>query len=242
MKPVLVLRHVAHEGLGTIADTLKRQQAPYTVAEMFEQPPPDFKPQNWSGLIVMGGPMNADETDRYPFLADEVRWLRQAVDAELPVLGVCLGAQLLAKALGARVYANRVKEIGWYDTELLPAAADDQLFADIASPATVFHWHGDTFDLPNGAVHLARSAQCENQAFRYGASAYAMQFHLEMTAAMIDEWLCEGNNCGELSGLSYIDPAAIRRDTPQKLPPMQRVAGRVFQRFGALCAGLEAQV
>ena len=184
----------------------------------------------------MGGPMNADETDRFPFLADEVRWLRQAVDTGLPVLGVCLGAQLLAKALGARVYANRVKEIGWYATELLPAAADDRLFCDIASPVTVFHWHGDTFDLPHGAVQLARSAQCENQAFRFGPSAYALQFHLEMTAAMIDEWLCEGNNCGELSGLSYIDPAAIRAQTPQQLPPMQRMAGAGISTIWRTCA------
>ena len=165
MKPVLVLRHVAHEGLGTIADALARQQCRTPLLEMFAQPPGEFDPRDWSGLIVMGGPMNADETDRFPFLADEVRWLRQAVDAELPVLGVCLGAQLLAKALGARVYANRVKEIGWYEVELLPAAADDPLFRGIASPVTVFHWHGDTFDLPAGAVQLARSAQCEIRRF-----------------------------------------------------------------------------
>ncbi len=90
MKPVLVLRHVEHEGLGTIADALAQRQTPYTIADMFARPPRSFDPRQWSGLIVMGGPMNVDETDRHPFLADEVNWLRQAVDAQLPVLGVCL--------------------------------------------------------------------------------------------------------------------------------------------------------
>ena len=174
----------------------------------------------------------------YPFLADEVRWLRQAVEADLPVLGVCLGAQLLAKALGSRVFANRVKEIGWYEVELLPEAADDPLFCDVASPATVFHWHGDTFDLPRGAVQLARSSQCENQAFRFGPSAYGLQFHLEMTAEMIDDWLCEANNCGELAGLDYIDPAAIRRQTPR-----QSAANGKAGRAGvpAICRALRAR-
>ncbi len=142
----------------------------------------------------------------------------------------------MAKALGSRVFANRVKEIGWYDVDLLPAAADDPLFRGVASPATVFHWHGDTFDLPSGAVHLAYAAQCENQAFRFGTSAFGLQFHLEMTAAMIDDWLSHGSDCGELAGLDYIDPAAIRRRSPQCLPQMEKLAGQVFQRFAELCA------
>jgi GMP synthase (glutamine-hydrolysing) len=235
MKPVLVLRHVAHEGLGTIADALALRRIAYNVVEMFANPPRNFDPREAGGLIVMGGPMNVDETDRYPFLADEVRWLRQAIDAELPVLGICLGAQLLAKALGSRVFANQVKEIGWYDVELLPEAADDRLFCKVASPVTVFHWHGDTFDLPAGAVYLARSSQCTNQAFRFGRSAYGLQFHLEMTAAMIEDWLGEENNCGELAGLDYIDPLAIRRQTPERLLGMQKLAQQVFQRFAELC-------
>ena len=107
---------------------------------------------------------------------------------DLPVLGICLGSQLLAKTLGARVYPNHVKEIGWYPVELTPAAADDPLFAQ-SGTRTMFQWHGDTFDLPSGAVHLARSPACENQAFRYGRRAYGLQFHIEMTAAMIDDWL-----------------------------------------------------
>jgi GMP synthase (glutamine-hydrolysing) len=213
MNSVLVLRQVAHEGLGTIAVALAQRQVPYRVVDVFAEPLREFNARNMAGLIVMGGPMNVDETQRYPFLADEVRWLRQAVEAKLPVLGVCLGAQLLAKALGARVFANLVKEIGWYEVDFLPGAVDDRLFDKVDSPTTLFHWHGDTFDLPAGAVHLARSRQCENQAFRFGASAYGLQFHMEMTGQMIDDWLAEGVNCRELAELDFIDLAVIRRQT-----------------------------
>jgi GMP synthase (glutamine-hydrolysing) len=183
----------------------------------------------------MGGPMNVDETERYPALAHEVAWLQKAVEAEIPVLGVCLGSQLLAKALGARVYANRVKEIGWYDIELVSSAADDPLFAGSPQTINIFQWHGDTFDLPAGAVQLARSPQCENQAFRFGKSAYGLQFHLEVTAEIIDDWLGEPGNCGELSQVPYIEPEAIRRETPVRLPVMEKHASGVFDRFAEMC-------
>ena len=179
--------------------------------------------------------MNVDETDRFPFLADEVRWLRQSVDAGLPVLGVCLGSQLLAKALGSRVYPNRIKEIGWYDIELTAAAKSDRLFGDCQVAETVFQWHGDTFDLPEGASQLARSELCENQAFRFGRAAYGLQFHLEVTPEIVSSWLGEPGNCGELDGLDYIDPEAIRRAIPAQTGPLKSLADGIFSRFAALC-------
>jgi GMP synthase (glutamine-hydrolysing) len=233
MKPVLIVRHVPHEGPGTIGNALDRREVAYKI-DAFHERRPTFDPEQYSGLVVMGGPMNVDETDAFPFLADEVKWIQAAVKRKMPMLGVCLGSQLLAKALGSRVYKNPIKEIGWYNLELLPAAADDPLFRGIASPTTVFQWHGDTFDLPSGAVQLARSPQCENQAFRYG-SAYGLQFHMEVTADIVTEWLCETGNCCELDGLDYIDPAAIRKHTPQQLPKMAAVGEKVFDRFAALC-------
>ncbi len=236
MKPVLVVCQVPHEGLGTIADALARNRLPYMLIDAIAGGPHHFDPRYLAGLIVMGGPMNVDEVEKYPALADEVRWLRQAVDALLPVLGVCLGAQLLAKALGSPVYANRVKEIGWYEIDFLPAALTDPLFENVSPQTTVFQWHGDTFDLPAGAVQLARSPRCENQAFRFGDRAYGLQFHMEVTTAIIESWLCESGNCGELAGLDYIDPAVIRRETPEKLPTMQSLGGQVFDRFAALCS------
>jgi GMP synthase (glutamine-hydrolysing) len=235
MKPVLALRHVAHEGLGTIEDVLRREQLVFSVVDLFRESLRTFNPEQLAGLIVMGGPMNVDETDRHPFLADEVKWIRQSVDSGLPVLGICLGSQLLAKALGSRVYPNRVKEIGWYEIGLTAATESDPLLGDCRPTETVFQWHGDTFDLPEGAVQLARSEQCENQAFRYGRAAYGLQFHLEVTPEIIASWLGEPGNCGELDGLDYIDPEAIRRQTPERIDPLKSLGDRVLGRFAALC-------
>jgi GMP synthase (glutamine-hydrolysing) len=235
MKPVLALRHVPHEGLGTIEDALRQVQIPFSVVDVFREPLSQFHPRQFGGLIVMGGPMNVDETDRYPFLADEVQWIRQAIAADLPVLGVCLGSQLLAKALGARVYPNRVKEIGWYQIELTNDGQGDLLFHTCQPTETVFQWHGDTFDLPAETVQLARSPQCENQAFRYSRGVYGLQFHLEVTLEIISDWLGEPGNCGELAGLDYIDAEAIRRETPAKIGPLKSVADRVFRTFAEVC-------
>ena len=202
--------------------------------DFFRQPPEKLPLQETSGLVVLGGPMNADEVDRYPFLKLDVQWIQEAIEARLPLLGICLGSQLMAKALGAWVYKNPVKEIGWYPIEWLPAASDDPLFAG-SGTATLFQWHGDTFDLPPGAVRLARGSSCQNQAFRWGSNAYALQFHAEMTAAMIDRWLGNGEESGELAAAAYIDPAEIRKTTPLLLPQMQELAADLFGRFAGLC-------
>jgi GMP synthase-like glutamine amidotransferase len=179
--------------------------------------------------------MNVDDVDRYPYLADEVQWIQTAVASGMPVLGICLGSQLLAKALGARVYPNGTKEIGWYSIELTPAAADDILFGACQPTETVFQWHGDTFDLPAGAVLMASSAACRHQAFRFGRSAYGLQFHLEVSAEMIESWLTEPENCCEIQNLDYIDPHEIRAQMPANLPGLQRLADRVFGQFVAMC-------
>lgn len=236
MPPVLALRHVPHEGLGAIADALRHAQLECQLVDLFDSSPrPTFSPDHLAGLIVMGGPMNVDQTDEYPFLAEELVWIRQAIDADLPVLGVCLGSQLLAKALGSSVYPNRIKEIGWYDVQLTAEAASDPLFGQCGPIETVFQWHGDTFDLPVGAVQLARGEACENQAFRYGARAYGLQFHIEVTPEIIGQWLGEPGNCGELSELDYIDAEAIRRETPSRAPALADLGQRVLGQFAGLC-------
>ncbi|HZZ71495.1 MAG TPA: gamma-glutamyl-gamma-aminobutyrate hydrolase family protein [Pirellulales bacterium] len=235
MKTVVALRHVPHEGLGALTEALARAELPLQVVDLFRGEPLEFDPANLAGLIVMGGPMNVDEVDRYPFLALEVALLQRAIAASLPVLGICLGSQLLAKAAGARVYPNAIKEIGWYPLQVEPAAAEDPLFHDWPLESTVFQWHGDTFDLPSGAVWLARSALCRQQAFRVGSAAYGLQFHIEMTERMIDEWLCESGGCAEVAALDYIDPEEIRRRTPVELPALARRAAQTFDRFAALC-------
>ncbi len=235
MKKVFVLQHVPHEPLGTLESYLREAGLGLRRAELFRAVPERLPWDAAAGLVVMGGPMNVDEVDQYPFLKSEVAWIQQALAKEVPVLGICLGAQLLAKSLGARVFANRVKEIGWYEIELLPAAADDPLFHGCPPRQTVFQWHGDTFDLPPGAVHLAQSPLCRHQAFRYGPSAFGLQFHAEMTGEMVYDWLGEPANCGELSSLDYIDPAAIRAQTPEFLPKMQALGRQILPRFAGLC-------
>jgi GMP synthase (glutamine-hydrolysing) len=242
MKPILALRHVPHEGLGLLADLFGERGLAYEVLDMPGHSSHSFDPGQWVGLVVLGGPMNVDETDRYPFLADEVRWIEQSVAAGLPVLGICLGAQLLAKASGSRVYPNAVKEIGWYQIEWTREAADDAVLDGCQPSSYVFQWHGDTFDLPPGASLLATSALCRNQAFRVAHTAYGLQFHIEVTAPIIAEWLDEPGNCGELAGLDYIDPQAILAATSARLPAMTELGRTVLGRWADLCMGPKTKV
>ena len=237
MKPILALRQVEHEGLGSLADTFAEANLAWRYLDLFAGPtdPAAFDSEACCGLVVLGGPMNVDEIERYPFLAQERRWIRAALDAELPVLGICLGGQLLASTLGAEVRPRPIKEIGWYEVETTAVAADDRLFRHLGRRPTVFQWHGDGFALPDGAVPLASSELCPHQAFRYGRAAYALQFHLEVTAETIDRWLTEAGNCAELRDAPYIKEAEIRRRTPVDLPRMEAIGAKVFGEFAALC-------
>jgi GMP synthase (glutamine-hydrolysing) len=237
MKPILALRHVPHEGLGLLTGAFTERGLAHEVLDMPGHQLRSFDPANWAGLVVLGGPMNVDEVGRYPFLADEARWIEQSVAVGLPVLGICLGAQLLAKASGARVYPNAIKEIGWYRVDWTGDAAVDSLFAGCRASSDVFQWHGDTFDLPQNATLLATSTHCRNQAFRVGKSAYGLQFHIEVTAPIIAEWLEEPGNCGELAGLDYIDPQAILAATLARLPAMTELGRTVLGRWADLCFG-----
>lgn len=230
MKPIPIFRHVPHETAGMLADVLSEAGLAYQYVDLFRDTPAAIDCDGVPGLIVLGGPMNVDEIERYPHLAAEIEWIRDAVKRRLPILGICLGSQLLAKALGARVYPNGGKEIGWYELDLLPAAADDPLFAGLGEKLPVFQWHGDTFDLPAGAAHLARSPVCRHQAFRY-ENAWGLQFHIEVTAEMIHDWLGEPGNNSELATLPYIDPAAIRAELPTRLPPMAAAGQAILRRF-----------
>jgi GMP synthase (glutamine-hydrolysing) len=182
---VLVFRHVPSEHLGRIAESLESAGVAFEYVDLAAGPPVESA----AGLVFMGGPMSAN--DDLPFIRQELELIRQAVAAGQPVLGICLGAQLIAKALGARVYRNPVKEIGWFPVDWTEAARRDPLLAGLSGPETVFHWHGETFDLPRGAQWLAQSERCRNQAFRAGAGVYGFQFHLEATPEMIAGWVTQ---------------------------------------------------
>jgi GMP synthase (glutamine-hydrolysing) len=233
MKSIIVLRHTPTCPLGSVADVLAEAGLTYQYVDLFSEIPKRLPLADSSGLVVLGGPMSANDTLAHPFLRPELTWIQEAVDAQVPTLGVCLGAQLLAKALGEKVYPNRVKEIGWYEIEVLPPAAEDRLFAASGARETVFQWHGDTFDLPAGAVRLARSELCLNQAFRFGPLAYGLQFHVEMTPPLLTEWLDEPELHSQMG--DHADPRAIRADASQRFPAMQFLSRRLLTRFAALC-------
>ena len=145
-------------------------------------------PDAFDAWLIMGGPMNVDETDKHAYLQPERELVAELVRRDRPVLGICLGAQIIARAAGARVYPLRPKEIGLFDVQLMPEAAQDPLFGGLPSPLEVFQWHGDTFAWPAGAVPLASSPRFPHQAFRLGRRVYAIQFHLEVTLAVATQW------------------------------------------------------
>jgi GMP synthase (glutamine-hydrolysing) len=176
--------------------------------------------------------MGVYDADQYPHLTREKAIIQRAVKNNLPVLGICLGAQLIADALGAKVYPSGIKEIGWYDLVPTQAAKKNPLFHALKASEKVFQWHGDTFDLPQEAVHLASSPLCTNQAFRYGRTVYGLQFHLEVDSAMIDSWLEVPQNRAEIAGLEgKIDPKIIRLDTSRYIRRLTELGNYVFGAF-----------
>jgi len=200
---ILVVRHEPFEHLGRFAEILTQNNIPFYYKDLGEP----LGLEGCHGVIVMGGPQSAN--DSLPGLVAELRLIEQAVVREVPVLGICLGAQLIAKALGARVYRNPEKEIGWAPVYLTAAGARDRVFGGIASPANLFHWHGETFDLPAGTQWLAYSDKCRHQAYRFGRNVYGVQFHPEITPEMIVDWSAQPANCGEVETLGApLDPHA----------------------------------
>jgi GMP synthase-like glutamine amidotransferase len=187
-QPWLLVQHVAFEGPGAIAQAIADAGAPLTLlrVDRGDSLPLPAALGEVAGLVVMGGPMSVH--DDLAWLAEERALLRRAVEAGLPVLGVCLGAQQLAAALGAPVTEGPAPEYGIGEVHLTTAALDDPVFGPAPSPLPCVHWHGDTFDLPEGAVRLAGNAAYENQAFRVGARAYGLQFHVEVTASLVAHW------------------------------------------------------
>lgn len=204
---VLAFRHVPFEGLGHIGPVLENRGIGVDYADLYRGHCPDPDIAAYAGLIFLGGPMSAN--DPLPYLGRERALIARAVEREQPLLGICLGSQLIARSLGAEVHRNPEKEIGWFDLQFTTAATDDPLFAGIRSPEPVFHWHGDTWELPPGAERLAWSQACRNQAFRAGRNIYGLQFHLEVTPAMIADWQAQDANCGDVCELSTpLDPYA----------------------------------
>ena len=237
-KDVRMLLHHEIETPGTILDALEWAGFGQICVRSFQNEPVPKEIGDFAGLVIMGGPQSVYEQDKFPYLRDEIRLIEDALRREKPILGVCLGSQLLAATLGADVRPGRQKEIGWHRVTLTRFAtggtgvpACDPLFSGEPSALTAFHWHGDIFDLPRGATLLASSALTANQAFRYGKNAYGLLFHLEVTLpqvlTMVETFADELQAAG-------LNGTAIKLNAHSHLPALRKTGDNVFRRWAGL--------
>jgi GMP synthase (glutamine-hydrolysing) len=226
---VLIIKNVTSEGPGTIEDYLKGRGTEYTVAdfsacEATEETVPDIR--DFTHLVLMGGPMAVYESEGLPYLHYEVTMIRAFAKSGRAVLGICLGAQIIAYALGADVYKGEKQELGWDTVEMTEEGMKDDTFSTLAvdntSMVQVFQWHGDTFDLPKKAVRIASSGSYENQAFRYAENVYALQFHIEVTPEIIREWFEHEKN---------IDLDSMLEQTQRIYPEYRKRAEKFYEKF-----------
>ena len=230
MARIMVLKHVAAEPLGLL-DPMIRARG-HRIRYVNFQRHPDAEPvlDRYQALVVLGGPMHVTETNRYPHLRTECRVIEQALEQRVPILGICLGAQLLAHVLGARVAPASRPEIGWYPVRPRnPATAEDAVLHPLDAEHPVFQWHSYGFDIPAGARHLAESDDCPGQAMAYDDVAWGFQFHLELDEGLIRRWLQSPGYLADLeaSGLGHT-PEQILADTGHHLARTRRLAERVF--------------
>lgn len=232
MSRLLVFQHVAAEPLGTLDPLIRRRGHRIRFVNFERDPEAQPSIDRYRGLVVLGGPMNVEDQGHRPHLRTELRAIEQALRQGKPVLGICLGAQLLAHVLGAPVRRHERPEIGWYELQLTPAGQADPMLGKLAPRTPVFQWHGYTFDLPAGAVQLARTDTCEQQAFRWGDNAYGLQFHPEVDEPLIERWLEKPDHADELRHPALPHGReAIREHTRERAAPLQRQAGPAFEAF-----------
>jgi GMP synthase (glutamine-hydrolysing) len=223
-----VLQHAQSETLGLIEDSLRSASKIFQYLRTFEGQPIPPDPNGYSALIVMGGPMGVYETTRYPFLLQEMRLIEGFVKKRLPVLGICLGSQLLAACFGARVQKGRRKEIGWYPIELSTEGKQDPVWQNVPSRFVAYHWHGDIFELPKGAALLASSEITPVQAYRYDERVYGVLFHMEVSENQIRQMLSEFADEIEQENLSA---GKMMDQAKSHLGSAQEIGAAVFNRW-----------
>ena len=224
--PILVVRHHLEETLGSWEDVFLREGVPFTYRDVYRGEMLPARLEAYSGVIILGGFMGVYEQDSYPFLKDELKWLETVVKAEKPLVGICLGSQLIARVFGAGVYKGYSgPEIGWKPVTLTAEGKADPLFRGFPSVFTPIHWHADTFDLPIGATLLASSELYPHQAFHYGNSTLAIQFHVEATEKLVHFWLRESESRLE-KGTEKKEE--ILRDTKNYLPELKPLSEKLW--------------
>ena len=225
------IQHVPFEGLGSIEKWALNHGHHLSATRFHQQDPlPEMEKPDW--IIVMGGPMNIYEENKYPWLSSEKNFIKRAIENKKVVIGICLGAQLIADALGSGVYAGRYKEIGWFPVHKTDEAEKFPLFKHFPQEMDVFHWHGDTFDLPHGCVLIAESAACKNQAFSYEDRVIGLQFHIEMTQAGAEKIL---SNCRhEIVEAPYIQDGEEIPSNVEKFTEVNKEMDRLLTRLSLL--------
>ncbi|ALP52232.1 glutamine amidotransferase [Candidatus Tenderia electrophaga] len=228
MKPICILRHVAAEGPGYFGTFLKRHHLPFQVIHLDLGEPVPATPEDCAALVFMGGPMSVN--DDIPWIGPALALIRRAVAIEMPVLGHCLGGQLISKALGGTVRPNPVKELGWFEVRQArnPAAAD--WLAGLPPSFTAFHWHGETFTIPEGASNILSSRHCPHQAFVMG-NTLAMQCHVEMTADMVMDWARLHADEIAHAGDSIQTLEQLSQDLEQRIATLQSHADALYKRW-----------
>ena len=221
MSDVLVIQNTRIESSGYLGELLTRDGFDITSINAKHETIPNKK---FSLVVILGAPESAN--DDFPYLIEEQELIKNSVNDDIPVLGICLGSQLIAKTFGAKVYTGSTKEIGFYHD--LMFSNDSKLFGGFKNPFTVFHWHGDTFDLPTGATRLALSENYPNQAFQY-KSAIGLQFHLEVNEQMVNLWLDKTEE--KLQQITYIDPQKIRSDIDENISIVKSNMENFYKNF-----------
>ncbi len=224
------LMHVPFEGLGSMESWFVARGHTLSRTRLFAgESLPSMEALDW--LIVMGGPMGVDDEHRFPWLGREKAFIEQTLQRDIPVLGICLGAQLLAHVLGAAVTRNREREIGWFPTRLTEQGRDLPVLAGLPGEFTAFHWHGDRFDIPAGAIRVAASEACDNQAFVY-RRAVGLQFHLETQPSNAMD-LCA--HCrDELVSGPHVQTAQTMLQEPGRFTAIQALMHRLLENMAAL--------
>ncbi|HBE44168.1 MAG TPA: GMP synthase [Deltaproteobacteria bacterium] len=222
-RTIVIIKHVENEGPGFIGEFFKTERWGIKTIELWKHEPLPDSLDNIAAVVMLGGPMNVYEEERYPFLKEEDRFITKLIIDGIPFLGVCLGAQLLAKSCGGKVIKAPKKEMGWYEVTLTNEGKHDTLFQGSGKRITVFQWHEDTFLLPDGIPILARGKRCKNQAFRIGDYAYGLQFHIEVTYEMVKVWMKDEM---EKEGLEK-----ILKDTNKIIKKYRKESFTILQNF-----------